>query len=101
MGLFCKTIHATYNFDGIIKRQFVVGIRQLLLQGTTDKIFINCQNDNLVIGKQTLRDGIGEAKAVELRAVDGFIIHRAKKGTVILGLLLAAIRINARGCGHV
>ena len=101
MGLFCKTIHATYNFDGIIKRQFVIGIRQLLLQGTADKIFINGQNDNLIIGKQALRDSIREAKAVELRAVDGFIVHRAKKGAVVLGFLLTAIRINTRGCSHV
>ena len=101
MGLLSKAIHTAHNLDSIIERQFIVGICQLLLQGAANKFLIYCQNNDFIIGKQSLRDSLREAKAVELRAIDGFIIHRAKKDTIIHSLLFAVISVNTRSCGHV
>ena len=101
MRLLCQTIHTANNFNSVIKGQFVVVVRQLLLQRAADKFFIHRQYNYFVVRQKSLQHRIRKTQPIKFRAINIFIIHGAEQSTVVLCFLLAGICIDSRRRRHI
>ena len=64
--------------------QLVVLVGELLLEVSATYCLVDGEDEHLVVGEQALLDGLAEAEAVELRAVQGLVVHRRQLGVVLL-----------------
>ena len=74
---------------------------QMGLQGGVHMPLGHGQHHHLVVGQKPLLHGAGEGQAVELRAVDGRVVHGEHLHRMAGGLGLGALRVEARRGGHV
>ena len=96
-----KRIDATDQLGNVIGTHFSFFRSNRLLERGGYLLVRDRQHQHLVIGQKTLLNGLAETDAINLLAVNGHVIHRAKIGVRFLRLVLHLVLVQTRRCRHV
>ena len=100
-GAFGQTIPAAHDLGSVIEGELMVLVGQRRLQPTGDRLVVDAQDHDLVVGEQVALDGLTEPQPVKLRAVHRFVVHRRDDCRVVRCLALGLLAVDARCRRHV
>jgi len=96
-----QAVPAADDLGGVVEPKLAGLVRELDLEGLGDGLLVDGEDEDLVVGEQVGGHGLTEAEAVELRPVDGLVVHGSQDGVNLAGLGLGRVVVDARGRRHV
>ena len=96
-----KRLPAANDLCRIVHLELVALIGQQGLKLAIDVAFFHRQHQHLVVHQQATGDGFRESDDMQLRPVQGLIIHRVQRHIITLGHCLGTDAVDARSCRHV
>ena len=98
---FAERFPATNDAGRVVHFQLVVVVLEQILKSLGDVVFVDGEDDDLVVGQEVTLDRFGEGDDVKLLAVERFIVHRTQGHVLLNGRGFGEVGINARRRGHV
>ena len=98
---FGESVQAADDPRCVVELELVVLVGELALEGGSDGLLVHGQDQHLVVGEKISIDGLPEADAVQLGAVDLLVVHRRDHRARRCGLRLRRVGVHARRGRHV
>ena len=99
--LFGQGIDAADELGGVVGVDPVGAVGHHPLEGRGHVVFVDGEDEHLVVREQPLADGFAETDAVDLLTIKRFIVHAAQHGLGLGGFGLGIVAEQARRGGHV